>query len=233
MLALTGPATDGAQTIVVYRKTGDSYLEWKRLPQNNLIEKMVLSADGQRLAILYQYDSNFARVFDLNTEKDVMTNKLEQLSDVKIIMLSPDGRFLAAVGRTDDPTRADRPNRTQLLDLTKGVTTTLLDDTLVECISFSPDGRYLGLGSDEGIVHVFATSAPDDEIARLQHIGRITAIAFSDNDKYVATASSDSHPYRIAEEESYPLRVWLLQPEDLIAEAENRLARLEPPKPKN
>jgi WD40 repeat protein len=231
-LALTGPDSGGGQAIVVYRKNGDTYAEWKRLPQNNAIEKMVLSADGQRMAVLYHNDSNFARVFDLDTGKDVMTRKLEQLTDVKIIMLSPDGRFFVAVDRTAERAGADRPNRTQLLDLTKGVTTPLLDDTLVECISFSPDGRYLGLGSDEGNVHVFATSAPEDEIARLQHIGRITAIAFSDNDKYVATASSDFHPYHIKEEESYPLRIWLLQPKDLIAAAENRLARLAP-SPKN
>ena len=60
------------------------------------------------------------------------------------------------------------------------------------------------------------------EIALLQHTGKVTAVAFSDKSKYVATASSDAHPYRVHEEQSYPVRVWLLQPLDLINEAESR-----------
>lgn len=229
-LALTGPGIGGGQTIVVYRKKDDSYAEWKRLPQNNMIETMVLSADGERLAVLYRYDTNFARVFDVSTGKDVMTDKLEHLNDVKLIMLSPSGRYLATVERIDESGKSEQPNRAQILDLNKGVMVNLLDDTLIECASFSQNDRYLGLGSGEGIVHVFETGRPEDEIARLQHTGKITAIAFSDNDKYVATASSDPHPYGLSEEESYPLRVWLLQPDDLITEASERLALLSQPR---
>src|SRR5262249_34261581 len=82
----------------------------------------------------------------------------------------------------------------------------------------------LGLGSAEGILHVFETSRPEDEIARLQHTGEVTAIAFSDDSRYVATASSARHPNHLDEEESFPLRIWLLQPADLITEAQGRLA---------
>lgn len=66
-------------------------------------------------------------------------------------------------------------------------------------------------------------------VARLQHIGAVTAVAFSEDNRYVVTASSDPHSYGLDEEESYPLRVWLLQPADLMREATERIARLTPP----
>jgi WD40 repeat protein len=116
---------------------------------------------------------------------------------------------------------------TGLLDLSKGRAAELkqlLDDTVVTALVFSPDGRYLGLGSEEGILHVFESRRPDDEIARLRHSGRVTAVAFSDNGRHVATASSAQN--RFDPTESYPLRVWLLQPNELLAEAAARLKDL-------
>ena len=66
-------------------------------------------------------------------------------------------------------------------------------------------------------------------VARLQHIGAVTAVALSEDNRYVVTASSDPHSYRLDEEESFPLRVWLLQPADLMKEVAERIARLTPP----
>jgi hypothetical protein len=101
---------------------------------------------------------------------------------------------------------------------------------------------YIGLGSDEGVVHLFETAKPKnsggakgealgqkEEIARLRSTGGVTAIAFSDDDRYVATASSQPQPYRVGEEESYPLRVWLLRPAELIKESERRLGQVKTP----
>ena len=134
--------------------------------------------------------------------------------------LSPGGRFLVLM---------DLEHRTQLLDLSKGQKAELiplLDATAIRCLAFSSDERYLGLGSDDGILHLFCTLRPEDEIARLQHTGTVTAVAFSDDGRYLATASSDPHPNHINEEESFPLRIWLVQPTDLMTEAQERLAAL-------
>ena len=145
---------------------------------------------------------------------------------MRMISLSPGGHFLVTT---------DRKNRTWLLDLSRGPAAEmrrLLDDTGVESIAFSRDDRYLGIGSDagEGQLHVFDTGTSEGvlEIAVLQHTGKVTAVSFSDDSRYVVTASSDQHAYRLDEEESYPVRIWLLQPGDLIAEATARLGNLGP-----
>ncbi len=219
-LALSGPTKESGQLIVVYRLDGGSYKEWKRLPQNATPLKVLLSADGQRLAALYGDSVDFARIWDVSGERGVTPESLMNLTNISVMAFSPGGRFLVV---------AVRDNRTHLLDLSKGRMVELLNDTRIDVAAFSTDERYLGLGSGEGVLHVFETNKPEDEIARLQHTGSVTAIAFSDDDRYVATASSDPHAYAVQEEESYPLRVWLLQPKDLLAEAAERLAVLSRP----
>ena len=88
-------------------------------------------------------------------------------------------------------------------------------DETISAVAFSPDERYLALGSKEGMVHIFETAHPEGEIARLPHTGEITAIAFSDDGKYVATGISVGGQTDL-------LSVWLLQPADLLAEAAAR-----------
>lgn len=237
--ALSGRDKKGEESIVVYRSGGDSYSRWKSIPNKveGSIGMMSLSADGQRLAVLYSHSCRFVRVWDVGNARDVSPDVLTDcdgpvkkgssfIYEVTRMRLSPNGRFLVMT---------DIDHKTQLLDLSKGRTTKLiplLDATVIRSLAFSPDERYLGLGSEEGILHVFDTRTAEGvtEVARLQHTGEVTAVAFSDDDKYVATASSDPHPYHLNEEESYPLRVWLLQPAELIREAKQRMQSVSQPK---
>jgi WD40 repeat protein len=224
-LALSGLPTSSA-VVVVYRleersdREGRSYQEWKKLAQNGIVKNMFLSADGRTLAT--RNDDDTARIFDVGKETDVTPTSLLSFRGARVVALSVDGRLLAVAGRDDV---------TSLVDVAKGSTAAmslLLDQTAIESLAFSPGRRYVGLGSTEGMLHVFDLNSTIDtrEIARLAHIGSVTAIAFSNDDKYVATASSDPHPYHLEEEESYPLRVWLLRPADLVAEAEARIKGL-------
>lgn len=221
-LALSGPNKEGEPALFVFRLERESYRKWKSIPQaDDELETSVamsLSTDGQRLAVLYSYAEQFVRVWDVGSGSDVSPESLAKAGDVSQMALSQGGRFLVL---------ADSDGETQLLGLSQGRKAKLiplLDATSISSLAFSSDERYLGLGSYEGILYVFDTFRPEDEIARLQHTGAITAIAFSDDNRYLATASSDPHPYDIEEEESFPLRIWLLQPGDLIAEARERLA---------
>jgi hypothetical protein len=88
----------------------------------------------------------------------------------------------------------------------------------------SDDESLVGLGSIDGTALVFRVDRPQRESVRLQHSGRVTALAFSADNRLLVTASSDRHPNRIEEDESYPMHWYLLQPTDLIAEARARLA---------
>jgi WD40 repeat protein len=216
-LALSGPNKESKPALFVFRLEHDSYRKWKSIPRADEDTPEYLSTNGQRLVVLNSYTEQY-RVWDVSDGRDVSPASLAKAGDVSHMALSPGGRFLAL---------ADLGDRAQLLDLSQGRKSKLiplLDATSIRSLAFSSDERYLGLGSDEGILYVFDTFRPEDEIARLQHTGAITAMAFSDDNRYLATASSDPHPYHLDEEESFPLRIWLLQPGDLIAEARRRLA---------
>jgi WD40 repeat protein len=225
-LALSGPDKKDKNWVIVYRLNGDSYRKWKSILHEDEIVEMSLSADGQRLALLDVRDFGVASVVDVSSGRDVSPEILEK-TDVSVMTLSPRGRYLVIM---------DSDNKSQLLDLSRGRKAkplSLLDNTKIESLAFSRDDRYLGLGSDDGTLHVFDTKPSEGviEIARLPHTGKLTAVAFSDDDRYIATASSDPHPNRIDEEESYPVRIWLLQPADLVTEATTRLKSLRAPVP--
>lgn len=238
--ALAGTDKQGKQSVVVYRSGGDTYEPWKIIPlvkvnndEGPSVNDLSLSADGRRLAVVYDYGGSFVRVWDVAAARDISPVCLKQdhkldrkgcplFDDVNRAIISPNGDYVLI--STED--------FTGLIDLSKGSGAelkTLVDATNITALTFSADGRYVGLGSDEGLLHVFESARPDDEIALLQHTGRVTAVAFSNDGKYVVTASSNPHPYRLNEEESYPIRVWLLQPQDLLKEATARLDSLNHP----
>lgn len=224
-LVMAGYSTGDKRYLAIYRADGDSYREWKRIPQpDDDLEQpgaMSISADGKRLAVLYSYAERFVRIWRVEDGSDVTPDDLHNAGDVSQMLLGPNGHFLVL---------SDTDNQTQLLDLSGGPSAkrkSLLDNTSISSIAFSADDRYLAVGADNGTAYVFDTSMPDDQIANLIHTGKVTAMSFSDDGKYLATASSYPHPYRIDEDESYPVRIWLLRPADLIAEAQSRLAPFE------
>lgn len=234
LLALFGPTRqNGAPTLAVYRAEGDAFVESKLMPAGELPgwsydnpDALSLSADGRVIAAHFSRGSRgYVRVYDLAAGRDLTTESLKSLDTLSSMTLSPAGRFVA-VAQVANVASQRQIGRVLLIDLTTGNVVTLADDTVLTSFAFSRDGRHLGVGTLDGLLRVFDTERPGEEVARIQHTGGVTAVSFSDDGKYVATASSDPHANRLDEEESYPLRVWLLRPDDLIAEAEGRLKSL-------
>jgi WD40 repeat protein len=94
-------------------------------------------------------------------------------------------------------------------------------------VAISPGGRYVALGSDEGLLHIFDVANSDGvtEVARLRHDSSVVHVAFSDDGKHVATISTI--PMRsINEIYVRRLRVWRFRPKDLLAEVEPRMRSL-------
>ena len=231
-----------SEYFIVYHSDGNSFKEQKRFKNpydaRELADKMSLSADGGKLAVIHGY-ADYVMVWDilgrpneitpeiLRFQKGQKSKGFERAHGIKLIALSPSGLFLVA---------ADEEKQSWIIDLSAGRTArmdTLLNDTQIESMGFSADDRYLGLGSDEGVLHIFdvKTSEGTTEIATLQHEGRITNVVFSDDNKYVATVSTNRpvvelYPaaYGANEEKySYPIRIWLLQPRELLKVARARL----------
>lgn len=135
---------------------------------------------------------------------------------VQSYVFSPDGRQLLVAGSDYGMTR--------LLDLSTGRASRVFNGMLVTAAAFSSDGRYLGVGLRSGDLKVFMTSDLENEIFDTKLYGEITAVAFSYDSRRVAAAATSR--YFSNEERPHRLGVWLLQPEDLLAEASARLAKL-------
>lgn len=141
---------------------------------------------------------------------------LEYTTGISFYLFGPADQYLFAAGGS---------GHSQLLHLPTKRARTLLRDTHVGAAAFSRDGRHLAVGTGEGLVRVYRTSDFDSEVARLPHEGSVTAIAFSDDARYVVTTGARRGPYGTGKED-FPLRVWLLRHEDLLTEAAHRLERL-------
>ena len=213
-LALYGRnrAAEQQASVVVYRPDGDSYRELKVLAQGDAPSvDWNLSAGGRLLAA---GESGEIRLWDTTSWKDVTPPYLRLLKLFSPLSLSPGGHFIASGGFQGPST---------LVNLSSGRVSPLPDTVMVRQIAFSQDERYLGLGLYDGFLHVFETDSPEREVARIPLGSDITALAFGDDNKYVVTASDDARAGGTAEKGGRVLRIWLLQPGNLIAEARERV----------
>ncbi len=181
------------------------------------------SPEGRFLATLDYIrgvtDPGAVRVWRLSDGEEL--EPLNHTGAILVCLFSPDDRLLLAAGE-------DRVTR--LLDLSTGRARMLSDDTRIQTAAFSPDGSLLGVGSDEGMAEVYLTDGKDTSVARLQHVKAINALAFSEDNRRLATASGlqrgSEFPEGWDNEENFPVRFWLLRPDDLIAQAQARLDAL-------
>jgi WD40 repeat protein len=183
-----------------------------------------VSPDGQFLVDVDIAEGNaalFVRVWRLADGKEVAALKHGWTSlNSSVVAFSHSGRQLLDVGFDEV---------SYLLDLTTGRARQVFEGAQAwQAAAFSRDDRYLAVGTLNEELLVYKMDDLDNEIARLEHTGQITAIAFSDDNRRVATASSFYEAYPAVEEGNL-MRVWLLQPEDLIREASERLSLLPQP----
>jgi WD40 repeat protein len=243
-LAIYGRNSEEKRAIAVYSTQGGAGLSPRIILQHDVHEmagpadaseekfvlsKMLLSADGRRLAVSYTHADNFVRVWNLTEGIDitpyclqglVTTNRERgcQVSNTESVALSFDGGLLAV----------SDAGVTQLFDLSKdreAPPLTVLTKVSVASLAFSPDRRYFGVGSYEGLLYVLDSQFGWAQAARLAHDGAIRAVTFTGDGSHVATVSDVLNPG----DPNHSLRIWLLQSDRLLAEASARLDALHKP----
>jgi WD40 repeat protein len=129
--------------------------------------------------------------------------------------LASDGRWAAAVNRTDGGGSATGQFGIHVSDLAKAtrMSTGVGHNQEITAMTFSPDGSHLATASRDGTARIWDTSV-GAEAARFGDGGIVNAVAFSADGRLFAVGT-----------EAGNAAVYLWQPADLIAQACARLTR--------
>ncbi|MBK7935779.1 MAG: PD40 domain-containing protein [Lewinellaceae bacterium] len=158
-------------------------LPWNFNPEghNAPVWVVAFSPDGKQLATASE--DNTAKIWDLNTGKNVLTLERHKAS-VEGIAFSPDGKWLAT---------ASEDSSAVIWDLQTGKPRNILrgHENSVSCIAFSPDGKKLATGSHDNFIMIW-NAETGDSLRRIEaHEYPILSIAFSPDGKSLATGSYD------------------------------------------
>ena len=186
-----------------------------------------LSPAGHYLA-LNRYGSGIHAVYVWRLADGALVGHFEMpgIRSSPTFIFSQHERFLLAATIDTEVTEG----KTRLLDLSTGRDHTMPIIEAIAAAAFSADDRYLALGI-EGEVNVYLTDNPDTAIARVRQTDPIGAVAFTaDADRLVVLSRGvdwvDGSEARATAKGKFPLGVWLLRPDELVKEAEKRLASL-------
>jgi WD40 repeat protein len=173
-------ATSGQNGVHVF-KTGSWQPVWQTQPWQPILS-VAFSPDGKQLATAPAWGN----VTVLNAAAG---NQVWQAENVgRAVAFSPQGRYLAMGG-----------------DLNSGRELTILDarshgvlwkkdekelKAAVISVSFSPDERYVAIGSQDKKAHVYDVQLKN-EVIPLRHQDTVASVAFSPDGRYLATGSYD------------------------------------------
>jgi WD40 repeat protein len=198
------------------------------------IAGLVLSPDGKSLVIVSSTSDSANHFYSVWRMADgVEITRIEQQERAQDFVFGQGGRYLLFVS-------SDKV--TKLIDLSTGKYRPVFEGMQIHQAVFSRDEHYLGVADDVGMLHVYCMDDINAEIARLPHDESIDGIAFSDDGRFVATASSRPSPYRLVEKSKassyrdvfdqidaateHQLRVWFLRRKELLSVATARIAAL-------
>ncbi len=145
-----------------------------------------ISPDGRWVATSYGvHESGEGRlVYDFRAELAPSVPNIPQLTEVRSLAFSADGRWLVSVTARGD-IMLRRAGEWQVVDSLK------MNGAHLVSVSLSPDGRRLATGEDEGLVRLWQTQ-PLQQMAVMEgHSGHVNSVAFSPDGKEIVSAGDD------------------------------------------
>lgn len=159
----------------------------------SLIRSIVFTPDGQRL--ISASDDKTIRVWDLKSGRTIQTLRGDigegEAGKIYALAISPDGRWLAAGGRTGLPGMPNHPIR--IYDLSTGQLATLLDGHVepVLSLAFSPDGTMLASGGMDDRAVVWNITGGRRAAVLEGHAGDVNSVRFTPAGDRLVTGSDD------------------------------------------
>lgn len=123
------------------------------------------------------------RLWNINEEKSIIVAKTK--SRIKSFALSPDHNFI--IGASDK-------GEIIMWDKSKSYSSQILytnNKRSISQIAYSQDGKNIAFGDQQGLVSIFNLKSKTIEYDLIGQSARITDIAFSSNDNFLASASFD------------------------------------------
>jgi hypothetical protein len=147
-----------------------------------------LTANGRVIAVVTR--DGAARVYNLASDGklELSWTKRVARSDRVAAAFSPDGRLFAV----------SSAGRVMILEAVAGRPMTTIERRFgegdVRCLTFSPDSRLLGIGTNgpEPIVRISDAITANEYVTGTSHLGDINAVAFTPDGKMLASAGSDT-----------------------------------------
>jgi uncharacterized delta-60 repeat protein len=172
--------------------------EVARMTHDDFVGHIAFSPNGKYIVTGTGEHDYTARVWELSSGKEVVrkvhkSSAINIINDAVSVAFSPDGKYVVSVGCDEVRNLGGlcRISTALVWEAANGKEATqLTHDGFVEAIVFSPDGKYVAIGSSDKTVCVWEVST-GKELARMLHDSRVLSIAFSSDGKYVVSGSDD------------------------------------------
>jgi WD40 repeat protein len=149
--------------------------------------RLLVSGSSDRTIKIWRPDGTFIQSLAIPYDPNA------QLTDVRSVAISPDSTLIAAGVEQYNASTQSEFGAAQIWRISDGqlVQNFTGYSQAVNSVAFSPDGQYLGSGSQDRSVKIWRMANGTLVSNRTDHTQRVNAVAFSPNGQWFASASDD------------------------------------------